>query len=245
MGLEGAKNFLEGKAGLYPVYYRGLSYDINRLTTDIGKRYEVLNIATKPYPCCGFIMAPIENILDVMRKNSIVYKDVKKVVFSVNREMYNTVCSPPDRKYQPKNPSDAMFSLPYVVATAMQQGDVLLSDFSNEAIVDSERLEIARKIEVEIDDEIEAESKELDLVLSLHQIRVDINSGQSFSQKMYYAKGFPQNPMSAGDFVEKIKKCANYSKNSFLESNAEEFKKAVLNLEKENDVRTFLNRFLL
>ena len=239
-GLTGAKNFLEGKAGLYPVYYRGLGYDINRLTEGLGEKYEILNIAAKPYPCCGFIMAPIENVLRIMRENRLVAGDIKKVVFSVNQKMYNTVCFPPDTKYQPQTPADAMFSLPYVVATAIIKGDVSLSDFSDEAIKNAERLTIARNVEIEIDEGIEEESTELNLSLSLHQVELKTEGGQHFSRKMYHAKGFPQNPMTMADFTEKAKKCALYAVKLFPESRVEELEEVLVHLEDKEDISSLI-----
>jgi 2-methylcitrate dehydratase PrpD len=236
-GLTGAKNFLEGQAGLYPVYYRGLGYDINRLTEGLGEKYEILNIATKPYPCCGFIMAPIENVLRIMEGNRLVAGDIKKAVFGVNQKMFNTVCFPPDTKYQPQTPADAMFSLPYVVATAIKTGDVLLSDFSHEAIGNPERLKIARKVEIEIDKGIEKESQALNLSLSLHQVDLETEGGQRFSRKLYHAKGFPQSPMTMKDFTEKAKRCVPYAVKPFPESKVEELKELLVHLEDKEDIR--------
>lgn len=243
-GLTGARKFLEGKAGLYPVYYRGLDYDINRLTEGLGEKYEILNIATKPYPCCGFLMAPIENVLHIMTENRLVAGHIKKMVFSVNQKMYNTVCFPPDTKYQPKTPADAMFSLPYVVATAIITGDVSLSDFSDEAIRNAERLTIAQNVEIEIDKGIEEESTELNLSLSLHQVELETEGGQHFSRKMYHAKGFPQNPMTMSDFTEKAKKCALYAVKPFPESRVDELKEVLLHLEGKKNISSLIKLLL-
>ena len=41
-GLTGPHNFLEGRAGFYPVYYRGIPCDISRLFDDIGGALRIL-----------------------------------------------------------------------------------------------------------------------------------------------------------------------------------------------------------
>ena len=234
-GLTGPKDFLEGKAGFYPVYYRGLDYDINRLVVGLEEKYEFLNLATKPYPCCGFIMAPIENVLDIMRQNEIAYKDIERVTFHVNQQMYNTVCSPPENKYRPQTPADAMFSLPYAVSTAILTGDVLLEDFSIEAIKKPDRLEFCNRIHIEVDDYIDRESKELNLPLALHEIRLQTKGGKQFSQKLYYSKGFPEKPMAMEDFFQKIKNCAPLAIKPFSEDKIEALRDIVINLEKQED----------
>lgn len=84
--------------------------------------------------------------------------------------MYNTVCSPPENKYRPQTPVDAMFSLPYSVSTAILTGGVLLEDFSVEAIREPDRLEFANRIEIKVNEGIDRQSKELNLPLALHEI---------------------------------------------------------------------------
>jgi len=241
VGLNGAKNFLEGNAGLYPVYYRGMDYDISRLTDGLGKRYEFLNLATKPYPCCGFLMSPIENILGIIKTNNISYEDIKQILVRVNQQMYNTVCFPLKNKYQPQTPADAMFSLPYVLSTAILTGDVMLEDFSAEAIHNPRRLELAKRIEIEIDDDIDRESKELNLPLALHEINLTIKGEKYFSHKKYHAKGFPEKPMTIEDFSQKIKKCAPFAVRSFSEDNVESLIHIVKNLESHMEIQQLID----
>jgi len=242
-GITGPQDFLEGRAGFYPVYYRGIDYDISRLFHRIGEKYEFLNIATKPYPCCGFLMAPIENVIDIMHQNNMNHQDISKIVVRVNQRMYNTVCAPPETKYRPQTLADAMFSLPYVVGTAILSGDVSLEDFSAEAIADPERLKTAGKVEIIVDEGIERESKELNLSLSLHEVEVETKSGQRFLQKMYHAKGFPQKPMTMEDFTEKARKCTHYAVKPFPDSRLEELKEFVTHLEEQKDA-SYLTKFL-
>ena len=240
-GLTGAKNFLGGKAGLYPTYYRGLDYDISRLTDDLGERYEFLNLVTKLYPCCGFLMSPIENILDIIKTNDISYEDIKKIVVRVNQQMYNTVCFPPKNKYQPQTPADAMFSLPYVLSTAIVNGDVMLEDFSSKAIRDPRRLEFAKKIEIAIDEDIDRESMELNLPLALHEIQLTTKGENCFSHKKYYARGFPGKPMTIEDFSRKIKKCASFAVRSYSEDNVVSLINIIKNLESHMKIQQLLN----
>jgi 2-methylcitrate dehydratase PrpD len=210
-GVTGAQNFLDGKAGFYPVYYRGIGYDLRRLTDGMGKDYRFLNLATKPYPCCGFIIAPAENLLGLMRENRLTEQNIERIEVLLNEQMYNTVCYPEEAKYKPKNEADAMFSLPYVLGSAMIQGDVWLSDFTVESIKDVKRLSAAGKITVIRDQKIDAESKSLNLALSLHEMRVTTKDGRMLTRKLYHARGFPENPMTMDDCAEKAQKCAVFA----------------------------------
>ena len=233
--MTGPKDFLEGRAGFYPVYYRGIGYDLNRLIQGLGERYEAVNTVTKAYPCCGFLMAPIENVIDLIQKNRLQRKDISNVLVRVNQQMYNVVCAPPEIKYRPQKISDAIYSLPYVIGTAVLEGDVSLGDFSGESIKDPERLKIVDMVESTVDEDIERKSKELDLTLSLNKIELKTKGGEYFSQETDYAKGFPQNPMTVRDCVLKAKKCAAFAVKQFPESKVEELGEIVENLEEQGN----------
>jgi len=178
------------------------------------------------------------------RKCYLKKENIREVVVRVNEQMFNTVCRPPEKKYKPQTPADAMFSLPYVIATAIQQGDVFLGDFSQKAIIDSDRLRLAEKVKIIIDQYIDKESKELNLALSLHELEIISVSGQHYSRKVYYAKGSPQKPMNMDDLSEKAKKCSHYAIKNLSEDSVEEFKESIMNLESQNDI-TSLTRLLL
>ncbi len=234
-GMSGLKDFLEGRAGFYPVYYRGIGYDVNRLIQGIGKRYEVLNVVTKDHPCCGFLLAPIENVIDLMKKHRLKEENISKVMVHVSQQMYNVVCVPRETKYRPQRISDAIYNLPYGVGTAILKGDVSLEDFSAEAIKDPERLKQVDKVSVSVDEAIEKESKESNLTLSLNRIELQTKTGERFSQKTFYAKGFPQNPMTMEDCALKAKKCARFAVKPFPESKVEELRELVENLEEQRN----------
>jgi 2-methylcitrate dehydratase PrpD len=99
-----------------------------------------------------------------------------------------------------------MFSLPYVLGTVMVQGDVWLGDFTPEAIQEGKRLAAADKIEIVRDADIDRESKQRNLALSLHSLVIYTKDGRTISKKLDHAKGFPQNSMTLEDCMEKVRK---------------------------------------
>ena len=242
-GMAGARNFLEGKAGLYPVYYRGIPYDINRLLNGLGEAYEILNLAAKLYPSCGYTSAAVGNVIEIMHQNNLSNEDIDRVVLRVNQRMYNNACHPPEVKYRPKNPGDAIFSLPYTVGSAIFQGDVFLEDFTPEAIKDAGRLSQVDKVEIVLDQDIEQEASRLNLPLYLHVAEIKTRNGKSFSQKMLYAKGSPQKPMTLEDCAEKARRCSRFGVKEFPENKVSQLVEMITDLEQLEDVRSLV-RFL-
>jgi len=149
----------------------------------------------------------------------------------VNEQMYNTVCSPPAAKYRPMSEADAMFSLPYVLGTLMVRGNVWLDDFAPRVIQDVGRLAATDKIAVIRDTAIDEESKRLNLTLSLHSMVVRTKDGRTLSEKLYHAKGFPQNPMTLKDCAEKARRCAPFAVTSFPDEKVDSLRGMIERLE--------------
>jgi len=232
--LQTSRRFLDAKAGFYEVYYRGIPYDLTRLHA-FGQKYLTTNLAIKPYPCCGYTLCPIDNVLDIVQKNNLSSQEIDKIVIRVGQAAYDSVCQPHELKHRPKTVSDAMFSIPYTVGSAIFRGSVFLEDFSSEAIKDTGRLKEVDKVETILDPEIEAEAGKLGLRLSLNIAEVSTRDGRNFSQKMLHARGFPQKPMTFEDCVEKARRCAGAV--GFSEDRFNRLVEAVSKLEQLEDVR--------
>jgi 2-methylcitrate dehydratase PrpD len=210
-GLGTSKRFLDAKAGFYEVYYRGIPHNLNRLLDGFGQRYEVMNLAVKPYPSCGYTLCPIENVLDILQKNNLSSQEIDKIVLRVGQATYNNVCHPQEAKRRPKTVGDAMFSIPYAIGSALFSGDVFLEDFTPEAIRDAERLKEVDKVETFLDPDIESEASKASLRLSLNIAEVYTRDGKNLRQKMLHAKGFPQKPLTFEECAQKASRCAQFA----------------------------------
>jgi 2-methylcitrate dehydratase PrpD len=239
-GLSGARRFLTGRAGLYPVYYRGMDYNIDRLTRGIGDRYEFLNIATKPYPSCGFTMAPIENAIGLIKTHQLSPDDIEQMIISVNKKMHATVCAPAERKFRPQEPADALFSMPYVIATGVLKGEVVLDDFTQGAIDEPRRLQLMGRIRIVEDQSIEKEAIETNMALGTHSIRIDCKDGRRIERKLNYSCGFPQNPMTLDQCAMKAKKIISSLGRPIPETRIDEIKKAIETLDMDNTLKSLI-----
>ena len=235
-GLAGAHNFLTGKAGLYPVYYRGMTYSTDRILNALGRHYLLLGIATKPYPACGFTMAPIENAINLMKDYCLTVDKIEQVNIKVNKKMFATVCSPIESKYQPQTPADALFSMPYAVATAMLNGDVRLEDFNYTVLNLSSRIDLMRKIQISVDEKIEADATEKNLPLGTHSMEILCKDGRRYARKLNSATGFPDKPMSLENCATKAEKVLAFAARPVTPEKICSLKDKVINLELLDDV---------
>ncbi len=202
-GISGAKNLLEGKAGLFNLYHSG-DYDARILTADLGKKFEVEKLNFKPYPCCGHCHAFIDATLSLMSKYNLKADQVKAINVFGGDAAY-ALCVPPEVKRTPRNIVDAQFSIPWTVATALAKGKVSIDDFTEKSIKGKEILEISQKV-----------TGQLDPSLSRHGVgpgRVTIitKDGAEYTEEVEYCLGSPENPMTFDDCARKLRECSPHS----------------------------------
>jgi 2-methylcitrate dehydratase PrpD len=149
-GVTGAKNSLEGEWGLYKQYMHG-DYSPEILTAELGQRFEGVNVAIKPYPCCRGIHPAIDAALALAIDENIRSNDIQEIVLSVTDAHLSLLCQPLEAKRSPRSPVDAQFSIPWGVASAIVGRRVGLDDFTESAIKNREVLEVTQKMRVEVD----------------------------------------------------------------------------------------------
>lgn len=204
-GLTGAKNILQGPWGFFSLYGEktGRPIDseaVHRMLDQMGKKYEVVNLSAKPYPCCRLTHGAIDATLSLMRENGLTAKDVQKIMIQASPVIYDTVGHPFQIRDNPQ--VDAQFSIPYTVAAALQRGKVTLEDFEVEVVKQPRTGELAKKVVVE-------ENKGMGKYSTL--VNIYGHSGKSFGKRVDVFKGHPQNPLSPEEFLQKFRDCARFS----------------------------------
>jgi 2-methylcitrate dehydratase PrpD len=200
-GVTGARNCLEGEWGLYPLYMEG-DYSKEILTSDLGRRFEGVNVAIKPYPCCRGIHPAIDAALALVVENNIKSEDVKEIVLSVTAAHETLLCQPADVKRAPRNPVDAQFSIPWGVATAIARRRAGLEDFTAAAVKDRGILEITHKIRVEVDNTLSRPDG-----VDPTRVKLITNEERSFIEEVEHPLGSLERPMSFDDCARKFRNC--------------------------------------
>ena len=102
---------------------------------------------------------------------------------------------------KPKTKETADHSLPYVIAAAGVDGNVLPESFSDEKLKDPRIRELLPKIKVVSDPEID----ELFPRIKRARVTITTTDGQSYTAQTDAAKGDPADPMSDEDIVAKFR----------------------------------------
>ncbi|HSP95715.1 MAG TPA: MmgE/PrpD family protein [Candidatus Dormibacteraeota bacterium] len=150
-GFSGPRATLEGRFGLYRSHLGAGEWDVDGVTRDLGRRWHLLDIALKPYPCCHMTHAFIDAAAALRggRGGSpapLVADDLEAIECHIHPREMPVVCEPVAHKQTPQTDYDAKFSLPYTVASMFVRGHVDLDDFTPAAIADRAVLGLARRV---------------------------------------------------------------------------------------------------
>jgi 2-methylcitrate dehydratase PrpD len=229
-GVTGAKNSFEGEWGLYKQYMHG-DYSPEILTADLGKRFEGVNVAIKPYPCCRGIHPAIDAALALIIEQKIQSKDIREIVLSVTDAHLSLLCQPLDAKRSPRSPVDAQFSIPWGVASAIVGGRVGLDDFTESAIKNREVLEVTQKMRVEVDNTLHKPGPEPT------RVKIITNDGKAFAKVVENPLGSLERPMSFDDCARKFSDCAK----SLDSKRVEKIIELIGQLERLDDIREIIH----
>jgi 2-methylcitrate dehydratase PrpD len=109
------------------------------LDDGLGERWEVVGGYFKQHSSCSFTHAAIDAALSLRDRVDEDSAEVLVEIHSLGAQL--------DRARWP-TPLAAMFSLPFVVATALRRGHVVPADLSHEALADPVTAELARRVVV-------------------------------------------------------------------------------------------------
>jgi 2-methylcitrate dehydratase PrpD len=143
-GFSGPRAVLDGRFGLYRSHLGG-EWNLEPLTRDLGERWEMLDIALKPYPCCHFNHAFIDCAARATRSPGWTLETIERIDCYLDTHQLPVVCEPEENKRKPRSDYDAKFSLPYAVACMLVRGRVDVDDFAEEAIRDPDVLRLAAR----------------------------------------------------------------------------------------------------
>lgn len=145
-GVSGPRGVFDGRFGLYRSHLGDGEWNLSALTSELGTRWNLLDISLKPYPCCHMNHAFIDCAAVLQTQLAVAPDAIEQVECFIHPREVPVVCEPAATKRVPQNDYDAKFSLPYAVASQFMRGHVAISDFSDSAIREPAVLALARRV---------------------------------------------------------------------------------------------------
>jgi 2-methylcitrate dehydratase PrpD len=240
-GVNGTQETFDGIDGFLRVYLRG-KCDGKVLREDLGKRFEFCNLSYKPYPCCRFNHTAIEAALTLRASHPIDVGQIERIRVGVTRQAFEAVCTPPEVRKKPETLVHAQFSIPFTVAAALVDGVVSLAHFTDASIRREDILQIAKRVEPYIDDEIE---RDWSRSVSPAALVIDMIDGHCYQSRIDLPLGHPKRSMTTDDFQRKANDCFSKAALPLPDSATTRLRELVAQLEDVSDVRSIVQTIQL
>jgi len=208
-GAEGPRSIYEGQHGWLKAMCDG-EYSLPALVDDLGQRWEIMYNYIKLYPTCRHCHAAIDLAREAKQALECKLDDIE----SVDVRTYSLGYVEVGQIACPDSFEAAMFSLPFAVAIALDTGNVTLQDYTAQSLADSRLRDVAGKVHIEIDGEMDAVYPEERGCF----MRVTCKDGRSFEKSVPLAKGEPETPVSDEELMTKHEAMLRpYCKDGFVE----------------------------
>jgi 2-methylcitrate dehydratase PrpD len=235
-GIRGAQHVFEGADGFIRVYLHD-RLDAAIVRKDLGRRFELLNLSYKPYPCCRDTHAAVDAVLRIRAKANRPADDIESIRVGLTGPGYQMVCVPEEVRLAPRTIVEAQFSIPYTVATAWVDGKLGMKHFSDEGLQRTDILSLAKRIQPYVDEEID---RDWHRFVTPGRVIVRFRDGQTIEERVDYPKGHPNNPMTESEFAEKTADCATFTAKPMQKDLAERLTATVRRLDSIDDIGDLL-----
>lgn len=230
-GLTASPDALEHPSGFLAATSPGGAADLKRAFDPAHKEWHLsrqgLNI--KRYPICYATHRAIDAMLDLVERNGLVGSNVERIrVFTGEMQMVML------RNERPRTSFEAKFSMPFAMASALVARKVGLAQLTDEFVLRPEVQSLFPKVSYELTkDTLDGSAFAPD-----ESVEVVTTAGETLnSEKIRYAKGSHQRPLSQRELREKFDDCLGDAFDN--KSKADAFDK-LSNLERLNSAADFI-----
>lgn len=199
-GVTGSDTVLEGPHGFGALYAGGSAADWQSVAavSDGPLAIDSHGLAFKLYPNCASTHRCLDALHALATEHGFGPEAVERVETLVGR--VNLV----NLKYpEPQGPREAMFSMPYAVATMLRYGTVTLADFTPQAVHD----DMTRRLMPRVAMHLDSTRVETATQLLPHTTAVILKDGRRLERVVHHAKGSFLNPFSPLERQIKFEQC--------------------------------------
>ncbi len=211
--LEGLRGFLNVTAD---------NADAQSIVTDLGKRWEVLNNAYKPYPC-GVVLNPVIEACLKLSANADLLRHGLDKIESIELTGHSLLRQRTDRPHI-KTGRESQVSAQHAVSVALTRGRAGLAEFSDEAVGDLSLKSLGAKVCFVDDDTYSVDAA---------KVLIKISGAQPIEVRIDIARGAVARPLTDRDIEDKVRALCAYGKSGI---DPEPIINAVWQLDESTDV---------
>jgi 2-methylcitrate dehydratase PrpD len=194
-GFKGAADAFEGPHGFLRAYAPSPAPE--RAVEELGKKFELMATAVKPYPSCRFGHAGIDAALALRAEHELRPEEIEAVTLGLSKAGMTLIGQPAEKKANSENVVDGQFSGPFVLAVALATGGMGWDSYR--LLQDPAVRSLLAKIRCEEDAEIEAEFP----INMAGRVKIR-GRGQVFVKTVRVPKGEPGNFLTEAELRGKF-----------------------------------------
>ena len=193
-GMTGPEKPFEGTHGLFDQATGPFELQLD----PAAYGYRVAQSDIKRFPCCGSTQAVLATLIEMA--GGIRPDDVEAIDVATHWDTWFETGREPE-KWDPTSRETADHSLPFVMATALRDGDVTLGSFTPDAVADPELRPLMARIRITEDPELTA----LRPAQTLSDIAITLRSGERREARTGIPLGDHRNPLSDDELERKFR----------------------------------------
>lgn len=203
-GFSGPRTVIEGDHGFTHAFcHESVAPRFEALTDDLGRRWLTESIAFKPY-ACGTMAQPFIDCALELRAARVPADRIESITCKVGEGTVHRLWEPLNEKRRPTTAYSAKFSVPFCIAVGFVDGAAGLGQFTEEKIADPSVLEVASRIDYEVDPNNEYPAN------YTGHLRVKLTDGAVREFNQPFLRGGRRDPLSAGELKAKYQANARF-----------------------------------
>ena len=147
-GYVGPTKTYEGRFGLYQSHLSHLKdeVDYDYVTAGLGERWELSEVAIKPFPACHLLHACADAALALREKHNLKPEDIDSVQALIPEPTIHIIAQPEANKIKPVSDYDAKFSVQFVTAACLVLGRFGLAELEQDTLNNPLILDLASRV---------------------------------------------------------------------------------------------------
>lgn len=225
-GVTGPDQVLEGRFGVFDAF-AAMRPELDADFADLGQRWEILRVSTKPYPACHFSHASIDSVL-ALRQQGLTAQNAARIRCHIPPETFRLIADPWQAKLNPTTVYGLRFSLPWLGALALVDGEVTRDSFTDATLQRTELHALAQRFEAVAWDDSPYPST--------FPGRAEgwTDHGRHLEAEIQVNRGHPDNPLSSEEIARKFIACARAR---LQQDSAQRLADTLLQMDKDTKVR--------
>ena len=193
-GFSGPKDILQGPFGYFHLYED--AYQLEEFFQRLSNGHQILQVSHKPYPTGRAGHGAVDGVLSLIKAHGFSPQQIAHVQISATPLILRLVNRPVKAGM---DSSYAKLCQGYILACALLNGTVNVTDFDPPALSCPARLALAEKVSMQLNDCTDVNA------LAPLTVTVTLSDGREFSQHLSAVLGHPARPLNA---AQQAQKCA-------------------------------------